>query len=82
MTAYFKKVDKFLESSEMPEEYKGNNFIFIKYINKVYLYADTKALVFCNDCEKKTYAPYHFQYHKCQHCFSYNTAVIKIVRGP
>lgn len=33
--------------------------------------------IFCNDCEKKTPAKYHFFYHKCGHCGSFNTTVLK-----
>lgn len=33
--------------------------------------------IFCNDCEEKTPAKYHFFYHKCGHCGSFNTTVLK-----
>ncbi|KAI8090148.1 zinc-ribbon-domain-containing protein [Gilbertella persicaria] len=33
--------------------------------------------IFCNDCEQKTPAKYHFFYHKCGHCGSFNTTVLK-----
>ena len=33
--------------------------------------------VLCNDCEKKSYSKYHFLYHKCGECGSYNTKTIK-----
>ncbi|KAI9495454.1 zinc-ribbon-domain-containing protein [Zychaea mexicana] len=33
--------------------------------------------IFCNDCEKKSTSKYHFFYHKCTHCGSYNTTVLK-----
>jgi hypothetical protein len=33
--------------------------------------------IFCNDCEKKSPAKYHFFYHKCSHCNSYNTTVLR-----
>ena len=32
--------------------------------------------VLCRDCERRGEAPFHFVYHKCQHCGSFNTAVI------
>lgn len=35
------------------------------------------AHIFCNDCERKSPAKYHFFYHKCAHCGSYNTTVLK-----
>ncbi|KAG0733474.1 hypothetical protein G6F33_005775 [Rhizopus arrhizus] len=33
--------------------------------------------IFCNDCEKRTRAKYHFFYHKCGSCGSFNTTVLK-----
>ncbi|KAI8997030.1 zinc-ribbon-domain-containing protein [Pilobolus umbonatus] len=33
--------------------------------------------IFCNDCEKKSPAKYHFFYHKCAHCRSFNTTVLR-----
>lgn len=33
--------------------------------------------VLCNDCEGKTWSKFHFLYHKCADCGSYNTKVIK-----
>jgi len=32
--------------------------------------------VLCRDCERRSEAPFHFVYHKCQHCKSFNTAVV------
>ncbi|CAG9463263.1 unnamed protein product [Pedinophyceae sp. YPF-701] len=29
----------------------------------------------CRDCERDGEAPFHFVYHKCQHCSSYNTVL-------
>lgn len=39
-------------------------------------YRDVKAEVYCNDCEEKTITKFHFAYHKCQKCPSWNTSVI------
>ncbi|DBB01633.1 hypothetical protein WJX77_010630 [Trebouxia sp. C0004] len=36
-------------------------------------YATRKQVILCNDCEQKGEAPFHFVYHKCSHCNSYNT---------
>ncbi|KAI9117590.1 hypothetical protein K1719_011756 [Acacia pycnantha] len=33
-------------------------------------------MILCNDCEKKGTAPFHWLYHKCSSCGSYNTRVI------
>ncbi|XP_049934644.1 zinc finger protein BRUTUS-like isoform X2 [Nymphaea colorata] len=32
--------------------------------------------VLCNDCEKKGMSPFHWLYHKCGFCGSYNTRVV------
>ncbi|KAL8230661.1 hypothetical protein R6Q57_000439 [Mikania cordata] len=32
--------------------------------------------ILCNDCEKKGTARFHWLYHKCPHCGSYNTRLI------
>ena len=32
--------------------------------------------VLCRDCEARSDAPFHFVYHKCQQCGSYNTTVV------
>lgn len=33
-------------------------------------------VILCNDCEQKGEAPFHFVYHKCSHCNSYNTRLM------
>ncbi|MED6184787.1 hypothetical protein PIB30_050836 [Stylosanthes scabra] len=33
-------------------------------------------VILCNDCEKKGVAPFHWRYHKCPYCGSYNTRVL------
>ncbi|KAJ3072812.1 hypothetical protein HDU98_002836 [Podochytrium sp. JEL0797] len=40
-------------------------------------YNKTQTFVYCNDCEKKCYAKFHFLYHKCIHCKGYNTKVLQ-----
>ncbi|KAI8836827.1 zinc-ribbon-domain-containing protein [Chytridium lagenaria] len=44
-------------------------------------YANTKSFIYCNDCEKKCYAKFHFLYHKCVHCKGYNTKVLHTVEA-
>ncbi|KAJ3128270.1 hypothetical protein HK098_004845 [Nowakowskiella sp. JEL0407] len=39
-------------------------------------YANTQSYIYCNDCEKKCHAKFHFLYHKCVHCNGYNTKVL------
>ncbi|ORX97572.1 zf-CHY-domain-containing protein, partial [Basidiobolus meristosporus CBS 931.73] len=43
-------------------------------------YDNYRSIILCNDCEKKSVAKYHFLYHKCVSCKSYNTKTIKILR--
>ncbi|KAI8909797.1 zinc-ribbon-domain-containing protein [Gorgonomyces haynaldii] len=45
-------------------------------------YKNTLSHVYCNDCEKKSHAKYHFLYHKCSHCLGYNTKVLGTLEGP
>ncbi|KAK4489831.1 hypothetical protein RD792_000475 [Penstemon davidsonii] len=33
-------------------------------------------VILCNDCEKKGNASFHWLYHKCSHCGSYNTRLL------
>jgi len=40
-------------------------------------YRNWKSYILCNDCEKKSYTKFHFIYHKCAYCSSYNTKLIK-----
>ena len=42
----------------------------------------TVSWVLCNDCEQKSFAKYHFLYHKCAHCSSYNTRTLKSYEKP
>lgn len=35
-----------------------------------------RSFIMCNDCEKRSDVPFHFLYHKCSHCASYNTRVL------
>jgi len=40
------------------------------------------AHILCNDCEKRSTVKYHFLYHKCPHCQSYNTKVLETKELP
>lgn len=40
-------------------------------------YIGMKNLIFCSDCEKRSVADFHFVYHKCKPCGSYNTKVLE-----
>ncbi|PKI43845.1 hypothetical protein CRG98_035679 [Punica granatum] len=41
-------------------------------------YRDRCQDILCNDCDRKGTARFHWLYHKCGFCGSYNTRVIKI----
>ncbi|KAI9144781.1 zinc-ribbon-domain-containing protein, partial [Paraphysoderma sedebokerense] len=43
-------------------------------------YEDMLSFVFCNDCEKRSKAKYHFVYHKCGKCGSYNTKILSTMK--
>ncbi|PIA40232.1 hypothetical protein AQUCO_02500140v1 [Aquilegia coerulea] len=38
-------------------------------------YGQTQVIL-CNDCEKRGVAPFHWLYHKCSSCASYNTRLL------
>jgi hypothetical protein len=40
-------------------------------------YEKIKSIILCNDCEKKSTSSFHFVYHKCGFCKSYNTKLLK-----
>ncbi|KAM3739340.1 hypothetical protein ACB098_08G017200 [Castanea mollissima] len=44
-------------------------------------YRDRCQDILCNDCDKKGTAGFHWLYHKCGFCESYNTRVIKVDSG-
>ncbi|KAF2931979.1 zinc finger protein BRUTUS isoform X1 [Oryza sativa Japonica Group] len=44
-------------------------------------YRDRCQDILCNDCERKGRSRFHWLYHKCGFCGSYNTRVIKIDRA-
>jgi predicted ATP-dependent serine protease len=39
------------------------------------IFANSKVLVLCNDCDAKSESPFHYLGARCQPCGSYNTAV-------
>ncbi|XP_021808365.1 zinc finger protein BRUTUS-like At1g18910 isoform X4 [Prunus avium] len=39
-------------------------------------YSGQTQVILCNDCEKKGTAPFHWLYHKCSSCGSYNTRIL------
>jgi RING finger/CHY zinc finger protein 1 len=45
-------------------------------------YKDYVATILCNDCLKKCEVPYHFAFHRCCHCNSFNTDIIHKDKRP
>ena len=43
-------------------------------------YENYWSICLCNDCEKKSRSKYHFLYHKCQECGSYNTKLLQTIQ--
>lgn len=43
-------------------------------------FKDMFSKICCADCESRSIAPYHFIYHQCKPCGSYNTKVIGTLR--
>lgn len=39
-------------------------------------YKDKIQDILCNDCQAKSQVPYHFIYHQCSECKSYNTRLV------
>ena len=44
-------------------------------------YAGMRSHIYCNDCEQKSWTPFHFIYHRCQECNSFNTKVLRTVNS-
>ncbi|CAK7562962.1 MAG: hypothetical protein SEPTF4163_000818 [Sporothrix epigloea] len=45
-------------------------------------YADTRAVILCNDCEAKTSTSYHWGGLRCEVCLSYNTVELLLLNPP
>lgn len=45
-------------------------------ISALVLHCFAMQELLCNDCEERSSAPFHFVYHKCGHCASYNTRIL------
>mmetsp|Transcript_14400 Transcript_14400/g.31248 ORF Transcript_14400/g.31248 Transcript_14400/m.31248 type:complete len:284 (+) Transcript_14400:1-852(+) len=44
-------------------------------------FANLVSDILCCDCEQRSNVPFHFTYHKCTHCASYNTRVVATSRN-
>ncbi|CAI6338569.1 unnamed protein product [Periconia digitata] len=45
-------------------------------------FADTRAIIQCNDCSARSSVKYHWLGNKCNTCESYNTNEMRILNGP
>lgn len=45
-------------------------------------FANTRAIVQCNDCSRKSSVKYHWLGNQCENCDSYNTTELRILNGP
>eukprot|EP00002_Diphylleia_rotans_P005470 TRINITY_DN14605_c0_g1_i1.p1 TRINITY_DN14605_c0_g1~~TRINITY_DN14605_c0_g1_i1.p1 ORF type:complete len:334 (+),score=37.99 TRINITY_DN14605_c0_g1_i1:37-1038(+) len=45
-------------------------------------FRNTKSVILCNDCERQGQTKFHFMYHKCPGCGSYNTRIIRTINHP
>ena len=63
MKTYYKRIEKHLEEENLSKSLPPQ-------------LKDKINDIFCNDCEKKSKARFHYIYHKCEHCSSFNTTVL------
>ncbi|KAJ4338214.1 hypothetical protein N0V95_008129 [Ascochyta clinopodiicola] len=45
-------------------------------------FANTRAIIQCNDCSRKSSVKYHWLGNQCENCDSYNTNELRILNGP
>ena len=45
-------------------------------------FANTRAIIQCNDCYRKSSVKYHWLGNQCENCDSYNTNELRILNGP
>jgi translation initiation factor 2 beta subunit (eIF-2beta)/eIF-5 len=63
---------------------RDQDHVIEEYVNAIEIpehYKNDKALILCNECLKKSQVKYHFAYHKCPECSSYNTDILKVIKG-
>jgi len=77
-------LDALLAEESISDEMSGQTqvceqlFLFIVWFCQMHTLMDPMKLqvILCNDCEKKGSSPFHWLYHKCPSCGSYNTRVL------
>ena len=72
VTEVYAAMDQYCSTHPVPEPYKGRGAcVCCQYCSN----STMPAVIFCNDCEKRSEVDYHF-YLKCGHCRGYNTVLI------
>lgn len=56
-----------------------NNLIEKNKVDEIY--EKWISIIYCNDCNLKSNAKYHYKYHQCLNCKSYNTYVENIEKN-
>ena len=79
-------LDALLASEQLPEEYRNREQVIFQswyFLSNIY-FKSSEVLIYdclmqeilCHDCELKSSAPFHWLYHKCKSCGSYNTRAL------
>jgi hypothetical protein len=66
------------------EDMARHDQVIEEYVNSIEIpehYRNYRALILCNECLKKNEVKFYFTYHKCPDCSSYNTDVMKVIKG-
>lgn len=53
------------------------NQVFFMCSNLLIIFVMAMQDILCHDCDRKGTSRFHWMYHKCEFCGSYNTRVIK-----
>ena len=83
-------LDALLAEQKMPDEYLNQTQVPLCLLSRYFMYIQSiinslsrfkhkdgwLQVILCNDCGRKGNAPYHWLYHKCSWCASYNTRLL------
>lgn len=70
----------FLRNTVIGVRYPRSSILGFRSFTRCVIYSFVVLLIqdiLCNDCERKGRSRFHWLYHKCGSCGSYNTRVIK-----
>ena len=68
------------KSIKDPSNYLWKYDMYLRNSPMSDFYKDWLSEITCNDCNEKSIAPYHINYHKCVKCKSYNTNVLNVIK--